>query len=160
MTQEQPHHPFETGPFLTAAVLCERVLDEKDGVKSLIRMVDRVTMNLVGPTPPDQIVPVLVNLVLFVSFKSGRARGAMPLTIRIDKPSSDVPPPLMTELHFEGDDDRGQNVIVPLQFNLDVAGLWWFRIELDGIRLTSVPLRVIYLRQQQVGPANGGGHPG
>ena len=33
----------EGGPYWATAVLCEKVLEEKDGVQSLIRVVDRIT---------------------------------------------------------------------------------------------------------------------
>ena len=34
-------NPFERGPYIQVAAFCERVLQEADGVVSLIRIVDR-----------------------------------------------------------------------------------------------------------------------
>ena len=34
-------YPFERGPYLSAALLCERVPREGDGVKSALRISDR-----------------------------------------------------------------------------------------------------------------------
>ena len=42
--------PFDQGPYLSAALLCEKVLEEKDGVKSAIRIIDRVTRTVTGPS--------------------------------------------------------------------------------------------------------------
>ena len=164
MTQQS--HPFERGPYLTAALLCERVLDERDGVKSLIRVVDRVTVNVVGPMPAEGPPPMLHNLTLFIAFKSGHARGPMNLIVRIDKPSTEPgPEPLRATVNFEGEDDRGVNVIIPMGINANVAGLWWFHVELeptdggDAVAVTHVPLRVIYLQQATQGPATPGPGP-
>lgn len=41
------------GPFLSAALLCEKVLVEQDGIKSAIRIIDRVTHAVLGPTLCD-----------------------------------------------------------------------------------------------------------
>lgn len=44
-----------TGPFLVAAVLCERVLQEKNDLISIIRMTDRIaiTTSAAGSTLPN-----------------------------------------------------------------------------------------------------------
>ena len=48
---------FEQGPYLSAAFFCEKVLVEQDGVKSAIRIVDRVTRTVVHPNPPPEMEP-------------------------------------------------------------------------------------------------------
>jgi hypothetical protein len=40
------------GPYIGAAFLCEKILQEKDGVLSAIRIVDRITHSAVGPEAP------------------------------------------------------------------------------------------------------------
>jgi hypothetical protein len=42
---------FETGPYLVTAVLCERAIQENDGVLSLIRMVDKITNTIAVRDP-------------------------------------------------------------------------------------------------------------
>ena len=152
-------HPFERGPHLLAAVLCERVLTEQDGVNSLIRIVDRIT--LTGPAPPLELQPFNHTLWLYMSFKSGSARGVKDLIIRIQKPSGDSPPAQALPVNFEGEDDRGANLIVQLQLEIDVVGVWWFDISLDGVHVTKLPLRIIDMRQQaKLAPPGQGGRPG
>lgn len=156
MTQE--NRPFETGPYLTAALLCEKVLNEADGVKSLIRVIDRITVNAVGPPPPGTPPPIF-PLTLFIAFKSGSARGPMNVTVRIDRPSTDPnPEPLQKTVNFEGEGDRGVNLIIPIAFNASVPGLWWFTVQLaepdgDPVTVSNVPLRVIFLQQPMPRPA-------
>jgi len=145
MTKEQ--HPFERGPYLAAAVLCERVLTEQDGVNSLIRIVDRITHTARGPEPPLELQAFSYTLWLYLSFKSGSARGVKDLSVRIQKPSGQSPSAQTLPVHFEGEDDRGANIVLQLQLQIDVVGVWWFDITLDGVHVTRLPLRIIYLRQ-------------
>lgn len=66
--------PFEGGPYLSAAFLCEKVLTEADGVKSAIRIFDRTTHTIAGPAPPTEMQPFDYEFMLFIRFKSGAAR--------------------------------------------------------------------------------------
>ena len=158
---KEERHPFERGPYLAAAVLCERVLTEQDGVNSLIRIVDRITHTATGPEPPLTLQPFSYPLWLYISFKSGSARGVKDLIIRIQKPSGDSPPAQALPVNFEGEDDRGANLIVQLQLEIDVVGVWWFDISLDGVHVTKLPLRIIDMRQQaKLAPPGQGGRPG
>ena len=54
MTENQP---FNRGPYLAVAVFCEKVLVERDGVTSAIRLVDRVNRSAVGPESPEVMEP-------------------------------------------------------------------------------------------------------
>lgn len=64
----------EDGPYLTAALLCEKVLQEKDETVSVIRMLDRITLTVPASLSPETLPPLPLNLMLFLSFKSGSAR--------------------------------------------------------------------------------------
>lgn len=135
---------FRDGPFLLCAALCERVLQEQDGVKSAIRMIDRTTRTVSGPEAPPEMAPFTYATYLLVRFKAGAARGSMPLQLRIEKPSGESTPAPPLNLYFEGDSDRGVDVVAPIRMKIDFAGLYWIDILLDGTRVTRVPLRVIY----------------
>ena len=142
-----PPWPFGQGPFLSAAILCEKVLIEQDGVASAIRIVDRVTQQVSSPQPPDPMEPFEHELTLYLTFKSGAARGPINLEIRLQKPSGESPAPMFQTLNFEGDDERGVNVINKFQIRIEMPGLYWFDVYLEGHRITRIPLRVIYLPQ-------------
>jgi hypothetical protein len=135
------------GPYLSYALLCEKVLREADGTLSFIRVVDRVNLAVqaAGPTglglPTITAVPV-VALTLVVGLKSGAARGTRHLKLWIDSPSGFKYPEMNVEVSFEGDDDRGVNLILPLQFPAQDPGLYWFVVSLDEGVLTKVPLRI------------------
>jgi len=72
------------GPFLAAAVICEKILEERDGVKSAIRIVDRVTRTVVGPSPPEEMEPFDWDGALLIKLKSGWAlRALLRLPLRL-----------------------------------------------------------------------------
>lgn len=138
---------FNRGPYLTAAFICEKILEEKDGVKSAIRIIDRVTHTVVGPKPPQKMESFDYDVTLFVSLKSGEQRGPLTLRITLVKPSGESPKPLEQTIVFEGEEDRGVNVVVKMRIKFDVPGIYWFQIYLKDVCLTRVPLRVIYVPQ-------------
>ena len=137
--------PFHDGPHLLCAVLCEKVLQEVDGVKTAVRMIDRIRHSVVqAEGASTEMAPFEFQMFLLIRFKSGSARGSMELQLRIQKPSgeSTVPPPM--NINLEGDDDRGVDIVAPMNIRLEFTGLYWFDLELNGIRITRMPLRVFY----------------
>ena len=146
MTTDVPRALFHDGPHLQAAFLCERVLVERDGVKSVIRIIDRVTHTVVSPDPPQEMEPFDYRLWLFLSFKSGSARGSHDLKVRLVRPSGESPAPFTQTILFEGDDERGNDVIADLNIRLTDTGLYWFDVRLNDVRVTRIPLRVVYMR--------------
>lgn len=147
MTQNNLSVAFSQGPFLGAAFLCEKVLREADGVISAIRIVDRINRSTIGPELRKEMEPFDHNLFLLLMFKSGSARGGMELIIRLEDPSGASKSPLTQTINFEGDDERGTNVVADLRLRIEMAGLHWFDIVLDDVRVTRIPLRVVYLPQ-------------
>ena len=141
---------FRDGPFLTAALICERVLDEKDNVKSVVRIVDRVNHQVVGPDPPMEMPPVRgYRLAMLIQFKSGRARGAHNLKLRLLKPSGETARLAEQMVMFEGEDDRGVDVVANLVADFEYAGVYWIEVMLNDTHVTRVPLRVVYLPQKR-----------
>jgi hypothetical protein len=135
----------ESGPYLIAALLCEKVLQEKNEVISIIRMVDRITLTV----PASEALPLLpLNLTLFLAFKSGSARGSNTIKLSIEPPSGIRLPEQLLPVFFEGE-DRGSNLILTLNIVIDQEGVYWFNILLEEKLLTRIPLRVIYQRVGQ-----------
>ncbi len=150
---------FERGPYLSAALICEKVLTEQDGAKSAIRIIDRVTRTVVGPSLPEQMEPFDYQLAMLVRLKSGWARGPHTLRVNLIKPSGESPPSMEQTLIFEGEEDRGVDVVANLAIKFDLPGIYWFEIYLNEVRLTRVPLRIIYLPQVMRTPPGPGGGP-
>lgn len=135
---------FDQGPYLSAAFLCEKVLIEQDGVKSAIRIFDRTTRGAVGTPPPEQMEPFDFECVLFVRFKAGQVRGPRRLRTTLIKPSGESPPPQEQQIYFEGEDDRGVDIVGNMRIRVEMPGVYWFLLELEGTFLTRIPWRVIY----------------
>jgi hypothetical protein len=90
--------PIEGGPYLSVATLCERALQETDGVISLVRIVDRWTVS--GPTEDMPLTPIQATMVLM--FKSGFHRGPGRLTVTPTTPREVALLAMETPVHFEG----------------------------------------------------------
>lgn len=143
---------LDRGPYLSAALLCEKVLEEKNGVKSAIRIIDRITRTAVGPNPPLEMEPFTYPVVLLLKFKSGWARGVHTVKIQPAKPSGELMPEIVNSVLFEGEEDRGIDIVGNVVFKLDQTGIYWIHIYLDDMKVTQIPLRVIYIPQvRQIG---------
>ncbi len=151
--------PVQEGPYLSAAIICEKVLVEQDGVKSAIRIVDRVTRQAIGPNPPQEMEPFDYDMTMLIRFKSGKARGTYPLEIQLVKPSGESPTPFKQTILLEGEEDRGLDIVTNMRIRFDQTGIYWFNIILNEVRLTRIPFRVIYLPQIRQMSAQSGGPP-
>ena len=79
--------PFERGPYLSVAAFCEQVIEDKSGVLSLIRIVDRLNVAVQGPDAPPEMPPSNFNWTLVLTLKSGDARGSAEVKIVPELPS-------------------------------------------------------------------------
>ncbi len=136
------------GPYLIAALICERVIQEKDETVSLIRITDRIAVTTSAAGSPETMPPIAVNLTAFISFKSGSAKGRHTVKWRTETPSGITLPEQLLPVLFEGD-DRGVNLILALNMTIDQEGVYWFDILLEDQLFTRIPLRVLY---QRIGP--------
>ncbi|HWS83304.1 MAG TPA: hypothetical protein VN207_03505 [Ktedonobacteraceae bacterium] len=134
-----------TGPYLAAALICEKVLQEKDGTISIIRMIDRVTLTAPAALSSETLPPVSLNLNAFIAFKAGSAKGRNTVKWRVETPSGVVLPEQLLPVLFEGE-DRGINLTLALNLLVDQEGLYWFDLFLEGQLLTRIPLRIFYQR--------------
>ena len=134
-------------PEVGAAVFCEKVLEQKTGVLSAIRIIDTIT---VSGTILGQ--PAVAPITLFVLLRAGDTSGEYKLTLRGFKPSG---APIKLTTSPEGEMltppidvilDSETRLVANVVFNLNVAFVenGWYRFEVlvDGERLTSVPLRL------------------
>jgi hypothetical protein len=133
------------GPYLVAALLCEKILQEKDEIVSIIRIVDRITVTVPAATSPETLPPIPLNLNAFISLKSGNARGRHTIKWRTETPSGITLPEQLLPALFEGE-DRGVNLILALNMIVDQEGVYWFDVLLEDQLLTRIPLRVLYQR--------------
>lgn len=140
-----------SGPYIAAALFCERVLQESDGVLSAIRIIDQQIVH--GPNVPGDMPPATMNATLLIALKAGETRGRYTVRVAPEEPSGQQLPPVDFAVNFlGGDGEQGVNLIVPLGMQVVQEGLYWFDIQwvdtkaaADSVELlTRVPLRVVY----------------
>lgn len=136
---------FEQGPYIQVAAFCEMLLVEKDGVHSLIRIIDTLTHTAAGPDAPPQMPPVPHTMKLVIILKSGKAKGRHELRIIPELPSGETKPPFQVSVQMEGE-ERGQAIAVDMLFTFTIEGLYWFNVYFDDGLLTRMPFRVKYMR--------------
>jgi hypothetical protein len=125
---------------LHVATFCEKVLREADGVVSLIRMIDR--FNVFGGT--EEMAPVALSFTIYISFKSGILRGKQKISLRPKSPTGEDLPSMEFPVLFEGDDDRGPGMAIPINWTVEKEGLFWWDLFLNDELVTRMPLRVAY----------------
>jgi hypothetical protein len=135
--------PFEGGPYVTAAALCDRTLQESDGVLSLIRIVDKVTVAGVGPE--EQMAQASVNLTLVLILKAGDAAGR-PFTVKLrpENPEGRAIAETQVPVRFADEPNASASLLVQLGLLINQPGLYWINVLLDDELLTRVPLLVQY----------------
>jgi len=132
------------GPYVQLATFCEKVLQEADGVISIVRMIDRIGVSAQGTNAPPELPGGTIRTTLVVALKSDDARGRHELTIRAHQPSGQTLPDRKLDVIFDGD-DRGFNLIVEIDVEA-MEGLYWFDVLLNESLMTRIPLRISYQR--------------
>lgn len=128
------------GPYVQVAAVCQTSIVDNQGLLSVIRLQDRITV--MGVT--DEMKPQpLVNFQLVLALKAGEMRGKSTLRITPISPSAKSLPHAETTVLFEGE-ERGSVLITPLAVVAEEEGLHWLEITLDGALLTRIPFRVMY----------------
>ena len=146
MDEEIFKSPFENGPYVTVACICDRALLEQDGALSLIRIVDRIGMTAIGPAAPDDMPPLDHQFTIVVIVKSGPYKGPATLRIEAEAPSGLKQPTISTDFHMEGD-ERGQQFRFNIKTKFEDTGLYWWHVFVNNNFVTKIPLRVMYQRQ-------------
>jgi len=158
------------GPFLQAALLCEKVLLEPDGAATAVRIVDQITVQpvvVVGepstapqaqvpPTTPQDVrpevgeggrqravaLPAALTVTLLVIFKSGSAPGKYLLEISLVPPSGAERPLSSQEIELSAAPHGGATHVHQLNLIAGDSGDYRFDVLLNTQFVTSVPLRV------------------
>ncbi len=136
------------GPWVQAAAFCDKVLQEADGVLSLIRLVDRIVISAQSPEgaelPAELPEGGALTTTFVVMMKADDAQGRHPVTIRIQQPSGTYLEDKTVDVMFEGN-DRGVNLVLNIQVPA-IEGLYWFEVYINDTLVTRAPLRVMYQR--------------
>jgi hypothetical protein len=124
-------------PYLQAVLLCEHVIEEKDGVISAYRICD----GLIGLKKE----PITRSLTALIVVRSDGGEGTVPVALEMETPSGDT-------VHRASMDAlaRGQNVVMNMQLVFKESGIHWFNIYLDNKLATRVPLKVMFMGRDKL----------
>jgi hypothetical protein len=147
VTVPPERQPFDGGPYLKAALICERMLEEKDNVLTPVRIIDRINVQARGAEAPETMPAGNIEFVIFTCLVAGEARGPVRLTLRIEPPSV-VDSRVLWDgtFDFTAGPDQAHNLILKTRIEARSAGLYWIDALIEGRRITRMPLRVSYSR--------------
>lgn len=138
---------FELGPYLQAAFICEHALVENNGVVSFIRIIDRISHFVPESEQSAQIASFTWDIHIVVTFKTGENPGAYQVGVQPIRPDNTRMDKFNYPMLLESPADRGSSVIAQVRFPFDMAGLWWFDVTLNNVRVSRIPMRIIYQQQ-------------
>jgi hypothetical protein len=141
----EARNPFEDGPYVRIATICERWIEEKSGVMSLIGIIDRFTRTAVGTEVPAEMEPFPLKINLVLLLDAGSVRGSHEITVKVEAPSGINKPLLTTTMHFEGP-GTSLSLVLPGELTLSSPGLYWFHVLFEQRLLTKVPMQIRYER--------------
>lgn len=130
------------GVWVQMAAFCEKVLEDKDGVLSLIRVVDRFFV----PDLPEEVHPEgATGLQTFavIAFKSDGPFGPARLEMHHRPPGGPQLQMKPVDIHMRGGVEGAQlraELILPL--TRESIGTHWFDVVIDGRILTRLTLEV------------------
>jgi hypothetical protein len=137
---------------LAAAILCERVLEEKDGTLSAVRIVDRVTIDR-AHAPGANVVTVIgpATLALLVMFRHADPRREYEVVLTVEDPSGSKKELTPSGRVRPGGETNGGNFIGRLTFAPQGVGLYRFLVAIDGKQVAAVPLSVVEVTVEEKG---------
>lgn len=134
--------PERKGPFLTTALIAEKILREPDKAITAVRIVDAVGISSEGIVKDSKVG---LNLWILVSFKAGGFKGDSILLITEEGPSGQSKPVGLSPIKFDGNQSSGSTVMCQVALTWDRDGLYWFDVFLDNQFVTRIPLTVTVL---------------
>jgi hypothetical protein len=129
-----------TKPLVSVACVCEKILQEKDGVLSAIRLVDTIYIERMVEALPENLKPGF-QIAALVSLKSGDIIGEQEVRVVLRKPSGEVNDIGKWKVVLQGG-EHGANFALNFMLSGTEFGLFWFDVIWQGEVLTSMPLKV------------------
>jgi hypothetical protein len=134
--------PERTGPYLSAALIAERVLIEHDQTQTFVRVIDKcgISADAIKNLKDNELsfAPMAIALV----FKAGGYQGKSHVLVIQGGPSGKSRPLGIVEINFDGTLGRSYSVLVPVVIAWERDGFYWFDIQLDNKFVTRIPFEV------------------
>jgi len=133
-------------PYLKVGAICERVLEEKDNVLSLIRIIDRFTITITGKELPDKLPEGITTLTIVMSWFGGL--GMHEAAFEIVSPGGETQPSPRSWSFNLDSLNQGHNIIVTLPLRITRPGVYWVEFLLNGQVKSRIPFQILYAREQ------------
>jgi hypothetical protein len=133
-------------PYLKLGTICERVLQEKDNVLSLIRIVDQFTVTITGKEPPDQLPRGFKPLTIIMSWVGGL--GSHEAAFNIISPGGETQRSPQSWSFTLNAINQGHNIIVTLPVSIVKEGVYWIEFILNDQVKSRIPFQILYERQK------------
>jgi hypothetical protein len=140
------------GPQIAAAVLCDAILQDKDGALSAIRIIDTINGTLPPDTPddvPSEEKPVSVPLSILVIIRSADSSGRHKIRIIPELPSGRLIKPILEDdATLSPEPHGGLNIRLTSNVLAPGSGLYWLRVIIDGKILARMPFKINFIRTE------------
>jgi hypothetical protein len=141
------------GPFVTAALLCNSVTEDSDGVVSALRIVDEIRAVIPHNAPidfPSETTPVEVSLFALVIIRRGDARGGKHvLRLVVETPTGKTSELTRQTVEMPKYPNGAAAVKARMTLKLRSAGVFWIDVFLGKDRLTRMALNLLIQRAQE-----------
>lgn len=134
-------------PYLIAAIFCEKLLLEQDGVASAIRIVDKLLVKELSKKDGAPAGAVYA-LTILLMFKSGGYKGPAKVQLVPNRPSGETSKKIEQEVAMPEQANAGANLVLTIPFAPSEEGVYWFDVLLNGTLVTRMPLEVQVLPVQ------------
>ena len=128
-------------PWIGTAVICENVLEGKDGVMSAIRIVD--TFTVTKPTEWDEATPLRIRLQGLLILRAGDVTGERTIRLIGTSPKRKRTKFYDFKVTFTG---GATNVNVHLDFIMSFKhdGVHWLDVYVEKWHATRIPVTIIF----------------
>lgn len=138
------------GPFLAAAVFCNSVTEDCDGVLSALRIVDEIRGIIPSNAPPDfpsKDKPVDISLFALIMIRRGDAHaGKHQLRLVMEQPNGKTNEVLKQEIEMPEYPNGTATLRARVVLKLFSPGVFWIDVMLGKERLSRMALNLVLQR--------------
>ncbi|MDQ6948240.1 MAG: hypothetical protein M3256_18725 [Actinomycetota bacterium] len=136
---------FDTGPYVSLSVFCEQAIEDKNGVLTIVRIIDQVTVSVADTNAPDELpLGSAIATTLVIALKARRALGKQKVQVIVEHPDGTRHDGPEMPVHLSPGPGGGANLILRTTLVLSTTGLYWADVLVNGRLVTRSPLEVRY----------------
>lgn len=133
-------------PQLQYGFVCSTVLQEKDGVLSFIRVVNKDEIRIPGTEPPETLPPGLAPVTIVMGWGGGL--GTHETAFNIISPGGETQlSPQTWSFNLEAI-HKTHTIVAQVPIRVTRPGVYWIEFVLNGEIKGRTPYQILYLRQQ------------